>query len=257
MITIDSFRWVQTGEPEDALDFMEGLADENVLHYKSPQIPDEDPEEFKARQKADTASIVTAALANSSAAFRGALALKLWKVAMNGDFAMTTSATVQTGITKREQLFSVFLDDTFATSGMSQAQVSRLTQFLMHALPALKEAGAEITPQHIIGLLDDEGGVTISSAVRAVGTIAKQQRGKLTKEQADYLADVVAKKVPDTEREIKEKMGMSSPTEPIIQGYTTITGEGTTLTFPHLTDNQLRIIVARLRGYAECEGWEK
>lgn len=257
MITIDHFRWAQTGDPTDALEFMDTLAEEGILHYKSPQIPDEDPEEFKVRQKADTASIVTAALANSSAAFRGALALKLWKVVIDGDFAMTTSAAVQTGITKREQLFAVFLDDTFATSGMSQAQVSRLTQFLMHALPALKEAGAEITPEHIIGLLDDEGGVTISSAVRAVGTIAKQQRGKLSKEQADYLADVVAKKIPDTEREIKEKMGMSSPTEAIIQGYTSITNDGTTLTFPNLTDNQLRIIVARLRGYAECEGWEK
>lgn len=255
-ITIDHFKFVQTADPQSALDFVESLAAEGVLTYTSPRVADETPEETENRKKADMASIVTTAMANSAAAFKGGLGIKLFNVVMAGDYAMTTSAMSQSGITKAEELYDVFVSDSDILQAMSQPQASRLKQFLLNTLPALREAGAVITPAHIISLLQDDGGVTITSAIRTIGTIAKANRGKISKEDAQYMADVVEKKIEPTEREVKERLGVSAPTEEIIHGISSITERGTTITFRDLTDTQVRVIVARLRGYADCEGWD-
>ena len=254
--TVDAFRFLSTGQGRDALNLVEDLVAEGVISYKSVVHPEEDPADRAIRQKADMTEVVTTVLSNGAGAFRMALATQLLKVVESGEYAMTSGAIEARDVRRPSDLLDLYLDTTFAADGLGQAQMSRLRQFLVYTLPTLKDAGVEITEEHVAAIINEGGDISISRAIRTIGTHAKQSKGKIEKEQAQYMADVIAGKVPATERDVKVNLGMSLDPAPLIHGISKITDGGTTIIFENLTDDQVGVIVSRLRGFADCEGWD-
>lgn len=248
------FRFLSTGNPDDALKAVNDLYDHHVLSGpKLKALPNERDEEREDRIVADRGQIIATALANGAASMKLALGKHLLEIYRKAQHVKTTEA-LESPATKEDDLLEQYLETIGADNVFSGPALSRLRTFLFITLPKIESHGVLVTADHMTAVLNEEQQISIPRAIRAIGQCLRKT--DIDAEKAQEISDVILGKKPMEDTDIFKKYGDQSTKERItIKGFTVIKESGWDVVFQDIGDEELAVIRNRLRGYAEVDGW--
>lgn len=252
-----TFHWLLQGSSKDLEVLLYELDDEGLLGAKMPRPDGMSDEENNLRQLADRHQRIARALVYGSKAFSTALPLALLTLASTRLLEKTTDIQAnERDLKSWPDRVEYFFDSiNIEESGMTVRSINRLKRFLSKTLPALQDAGAAITDDHVLAIVKD-GDFNFTRGLSTVSTLTDSlgKAGLLDKEAADKLADHIVNNTPS-----EKIVGEFHPEETELkrlEGFFRQDAEGKmTITIPGLTGKQCELIQEVLSDVVEWR-WE-
>lgn len=231
-----TFDWLLDGDSQGLMVLMYELDDENLLGPRQPRPPGMSDEDNNLRELADRHQRISTALVYGSKAFSAALPKALLLLAKTGLLDHATGVSQNSGDLKTwADRVDYFFDAIhIEESGMSHRSVNRLKRFLTKTLPALRDAGAEITDEHVLAIVSD-GDFQLTRGLSTVSALTEQldKAGLLDKETAEKMAEHIVNNTPS-----EQIVGEFHPEErelPKLEGF-----------FQHHADGKMTITIVNL-----------